>query len=165
MLVRLAHREDVRGILEIYNDAVLNTTASYDYEPSTLDARLAWYDAHVRGHYPIYVAEDECGTVVGWSSLSEFRSRVGYRYTAENSVYVAADCRGRGIGKLLMPPLINAACAMGLRAIIAAIDAENTVSLRLHVSFGFERVAHLRQVGYKFDRWLDVVYMELLLPQ
>jgi phosphinothricin acetyltransferase len=163
MIVRTATRADIPAILDIYNEAVANTTASYDYEPSTLDDRLAWYDEHVRLSYPVFVAEDEFSRIMGWSSLSEFRSRVGYRFTAENSLYVAADCRGQGVGTRLMPPLINAAKQRGLRAIMAVIDADNVVSVRLHERFGFERVAYLKQVGYKFDRWLDVIYMELLL--
>ena len=89
--------------------------------------------------------------------------RAGYQFTVENSVYVAADQRGRGIGKQLLAPLITAAKERGFHAIIAGIDAENQASLRLHAAFGFEKVAHLRQVGFKFGRWLDVVYLELLL--
>jgi phosphinothricin acetyltransferase len=162
IVIRPAQHEDVPAILDIYNEAVLNTTASYDYEPSTLAAREAWFDAHAKQQHPIFVAV-ESGRILGWSSLSEFRSRIGYRFTAENSVYVAPDCRGHGIGARLMPPLIDSARQLGLHAIIAAIDAENDASLRLHARFGFETVAMLKQVGYKFGRWLDVVYMELLL--
>ncbi len=163
MIIRPATRDDVPAILEIYNEAVLNTTATYDYEPGTLQQRQAWFDEHTSRRYPVYVAADEGGFVAGWSSLGEFRSRVGYRHTAEDSIYVAAGWRGRGIGKQLMPPLIDAARALGLRAVIAAIDADSAASLHLHELFGFERVAHLKQVGFKFGRWLDVVYMELLL--
>jgi L-amino acid N-acyltransferase YncA len=162
MVIRSAVRSDVPAILDIYNEAVLNTTASYDYEPSTLETRLAWYDAHIEHNYPVFVAEEQ-DCVVGWSSLSEFRSRAGYRFTGENSIYVAPECRGRGIGKLLMPPLVDAGHRLGLRAIIAAVDAENAVSVHLHELFGFQRVAYLKQVGFKFGRWLDVVYLELLL--
>ena len=164
MLVRQATRDDLPGILGIYNEAVLNTTASYDYEPSSLETRTAWYDEHVRGGYPVFVAEDESGRVVGWSSLSPFRTRFGYRFTAEDSVYVASDRRGKGVGTLLLTPLIESARAKGLHAIIAAVDADNEPSLRLHSRFGFEKVARLPQIGFKFERWLDVVYLELLLP-
>jgi L-amino acid N-acyltransferase len=100
---------------------------------------------------------------VGWSALNPFHARPGYRFTAENSVYVAADMRGRGIGRLLMPPLIDGARQRGLHAILGAIDVTNEASIRLHASFGFEKVAYLKQVGFKFGRWLDVVYMELIL--
>ena len=163
IMIRPAAQADVPAILEIYNEAVLNTTASYDYEPSTLPTRLAWFDSHVAQHHPVFVAVDDADCVIGWSSLSEFRSRVGYRFTVEDSIYVAAGRRGQGIGKLLIPPLIEAARQLRMRSIIAAIDADSAASLHLHELFGFERVAYLKQVGYKFDRWLDVVYMELLL--
>ena len=163
MNVRPAICADLPAILDIYNEAVLNTTATYDYEPSTLEARTAWFDEHVRDNYPVFVAQNGEGGVVGWSSLSKFRPRVGYRFTGEDSIYVAADQRGRGIGKLLMPPLIEGARQLGLHAIMAGIDAEGQASLRLHAGFGFQPVAHLKQVGNKFGRWLDVIYMELLL--
>ena len=162
MFIRPATNTDVPAILDIYNEAVLNTTASYDYEPSTLEVRAAWFAAHAKAHLPVFVAE-EAGRVVGWSSLSEFRSRIGYRYTVEDSVYVAPDSRGCGIGKQLLAPLIDAGRAQGFRAVLAVIDAENDASIRLHTRFGFEQVGLLKQVGYKFDRWLDTVYLELLL--
>jgi len=162
MTIRAAERDDVPGILDIYNDAVLRTTASYDDEPSTLEARLDWFDAKKRHGFPVFVAEDEAG-VVGWSAFGPFRPWPGYRHTVEHSVYVAAPRRGQGIGAALLPPLIARARAMGLHAMIAGIDAANTPSLRLHTRFGFEQVAHFKEVGFKFDRWLDLVFMELLL--
>lgn len=163
MQVRPATVEDLPQILEIYNEAVLNTTASYDYEPRTLEHRTAWYHERVRDEYPILVAQNGNGPVAGWAALNPFHTRIGYRFTSENSVYVAADQRGKGIGTLLMPPLLEGARLRGLRAIIAVIDAENEASIRLHARFGFEKVGHFKQVGFKFDRWLDVVYMERLV--
>ena len=162
MTVRPATHADLQGILDIYNDCVLNTTATYDYEPRTLEHRATWFDDHMKQDYAVFVAED-AGEIVGWSALNPYHARVGYRFTSENSVYVAASQRGKGIGKLLLAPLIDAARRRGLRAIIAAIDAQNEASIRLHARFGFEKVGHFKNVGYKFDRWLDVVYMELLL--
>ena len=101
MNVRPATREDLPAILEIYNEAVLTTTASYDYEPRTLEHRIAWFEDHARGNFPVFVAVNADGRVAGWSSLSRFHDRMGYRFTTENSIYVAADQRGRGVGKLL----------------------------------------------------------------
>jgi len=161
--IRPALHADLAGILEIYNEAVLNTTASYDCEPRTMEHRVAWFDEHVKNNYPVFVAQNEAGRIVGWSALNPYHARAGYRFTTENSVYVAADQRGCGVGKRLMPPLIAGARERGLHAIIAGIDAENDVSIRFHASFGFEKVGHFKQVGFKFGRWLDVVYMELLL--
>jgi phosphinothricin acetyltransferase len=165
MKIRPATPNDLPAILEIYNDAVLKTTASYDYEPRTLEQRAAWFDDHAKHNYPVFVAVSPAGRIVGWSSLSRFHDRAGYRFTSENSVYVAADQRGRGVGKLLMPPLIHSARQSGFHAIIGAIDAANEASIRLHASFGFERVGLFKQVGFKFGRWLDVVYMQLLLER
>jgi L-amino acid N-acyltransferase len=163
MMIRSATSADLPGVLDIYNEAVLNTTATYDYEPHTLEMREAWFDEHQRDNYPVFVAQNGDGRIVGWSSLRRFRPRIGYRFTAEDSVYVAADQRGRGIGKSLLPPVIQAARDLGLHAIVAGIDADGKASLRLHAHFGFVQVAHLKEAGWKFGRWLDVIYMELLL--
>ncbi len=165
MKIRPATPDDLPAILDIYNEAVLNTTASYDYAPRTLEHRTAWFEEHSKHDYPIFVASNNEGRVIGWSSLSRFHDRMGYRFTSENSVYVAADQRGRGVGKLLMPPLIDRARQRGFHAIIGVIDAANEASIRLHASFGFERVGLFKEVGFKFGRWLDVAYMQLLLPR
>lgn len=162
MQVRPALYADLPAIHEIYNEAVLNTTASYDYQPRPMEDRVEWFALHGQQGLPVFVAE-EARRIVGWSSLSRFRERIGYRFTVENSVYVAAGERGRGVGRRLMPPLIDAAHALGLRSIIAAIDAGNEASVRLHSHFGFVEVGRLPQVGFKFNRWLDVVYMQRLL--
>jgi L-amino acid N-acyltransferase len=163
MQVRPATRDDLPAIAGIYNDAVLKTTASYDYEPRSLEHRAAWFEAHEQQRLPVFVAQNVTGEVVGWSSLSRYHDRMGFRFTVENSIYVAEQHRGRGLGALLLAPLVDSARELGLRAIIAAIDAENTASIRLHARFGFEQVGHFKQVGYKFERWLDVIYMERLL--
>ncbi len=163
MNVRPATQADLPAILAIYNDAVLHTTATYDEEPETLDSRARWLSEHQAEGYPVLVAERPDAGVVGWSSLSAFRSRVGYRFTAEDSVYVAEGWRGQGIGRSLLEPLLEAARQRGLHAIVAGIDAESEASLRLHASLGFETVARFREVGFKFGRRLDVIFMELIL--
>lgn len=164
MNIRPATRADIPAILEIYNDAVLTTTASYDYKPRPLEHRIQWFEDHERTGFPVFVAEEN-GKVIGWSSLSRYHDRAGYQYTSENSIYVAAEARGRGVGKALLGPLIESARQIGLRAIIAVIDAENAHSVKLHAGFGFVEVGRFKSVGFKFGRWLDVVYMELLLPE
>lgn len=161
--IRPATEADLPGLLEIYNDAVLHTTATYDYEPRTLEQRRQWFEDHQRDNYAVFVAADEAGRIVGWSALNPYHARPGYRFTTENSVYIAADRRGQGIGKQLLEPLIEAARSRGLHVIIAAIDATNEASLRLHARFGFEQVGHFKQVGFKFDRWLDVIYLEKIV--
>lgn len=163
--IRPARREDCPEILDIYNDAVLTTTATYDYEPRSLEHRQSWFDDHRKTGLPIFVAVQETGRIVGWSALNYYHDRKGYRFTSENSIYIAADHRGQGIGKLLLGPLIESAQKMSLHAIIAAIDGENQASIRLHARYDFIHVGNFKRVGYKFGRWLDVVYMELLLPE
>jgi phosphinothricin acetyltransferase len=161
--VRPATREDLPGIHAIYNEAVLHTTATYDYEPRPFAYRERWFEEHEQANLAVLVAVDAAGTVIGWSALNRYHDRIGYRFTSENSVYVAAEHRGRGIGQRLLAPLIQAARDRGLHAIIAAIDATNEASVRLHARFGFTQVGLFKQVGCKFDRWLDVLYMELIL--
>ncbi|MBI4674415.1 MAG: N-acetyltransferase [Chloroflexi bacterium] len=163
--VRRATREDVPAILEIYSDAVLHTTASAEYAPPSLESRYEWFDEHERDGYPIFVATNETGEVMGWSSLSRYKERFGYRFSVESSIYIHPQWRGRGVGKLLMPPLIDAAREMGMHALIAGVSSDNVVSLKLHEQFGFERVAQFREVVYKFDQWLDVIYLERLVDK
>ena len=163
--IRPARREDCPEILAIYNDAVLTTTATYDYEPRSLEHRQAWFDDHRKTGFPVFVAINDADQIIGWSALNRYHDRKGYRFTSENSIYIAANYRGQGVGKLLLAPLIEVAKKLHLRVIIAAIDGENAASIKLHAGFGFEHVGHFKRVGYKFGRWLDVVYMELLLPE
>jgi phosphinothricin acetyltransferase len=162
--IRKSEIEDLTGILRIYNDVILHTTAVYEYEPHTLEMRRAWYEAKQKDGYPVYVAtEDE--QIVGFSSIGPFRAWAAYKYSVENSVYVSVDSRGRGIGKMLLQPLIEACRALNLHTVIAGIDATNTASIHLHESFGFTEVAHLKEVGYKFNRWLDLKFLQLILPE
>jgi phosphinothricin acetyltransferase len=154
----------VPGILAIFNDAILHTTASWNYDPTTLAARMEWYEEHRKQGLPVFVADDG-GVIAGWGALHAFRAPQGYHRSVEHSVYVAAEYRGRGIGRELLVTLIDSARALGKHAMVAGIDGENEVSIRLHRSLGFEQVGHLKQVGYKFDRWLDLIFMQLILAQ
>jgi L-amino acid N-acyltransferase len=162
MNIRPARLEDASAILEIYNDAILNTTAVYSYDPVTLENRIQWFEEKTRAAWPVFVADD-AGQVIGFSSYGPFRAWPAYLHTVENSIYVHPDWRGRGVGKLLIPPLLEAARAQNLHAFIAGIDAENLSSQRLHQHFGFEKVAHFREVGFKFGRWLDLTFWQVLL--
>ena len=160
--IRNAIESDLPEILEIYNDVILNTTAVYDYRPHTMEMRRQWFNTKKEQGFPVFVAEEN-GKVVGLSSIGPFRAWAAYKYSVENSVYVAKDCRGRGIASLLIPPLIDAAKKLQMHTIIASIDAANEASLKLHRHFGFEEVAHFRQVGFKFGRWLDLKFLQLIL--
>ncbi|MGD1862478.1 MAG: GNAT family N-acetyltransferase [Leptolyngbyaceae cyanobacterium] len=161
-LIRPAGEADLEGILAIYNDAILYTTAVYDYAPHTLAMRQAWLATKQQAELPVIVAEVQ-GEVAGFGSLGPFRAWQAYQYTVENSLYVATNYRGQGIGKQLLTHLVTAAEQRNLRAIVAGIDADNIVSLKLHEQLGFQEVAHFRQVGYKFNRWLDLKFMQRLL--
>jgi len=160
--IREATAEDLGAIEGIYNHYVIHSACTYQETPGSLEERRTWFDAHGPG-YPIIVAEID-GKIVGYGSLSPFHSRSGYRFTVENAVYVRDEFRGRGIGGLLLGELIRRAHLLGFRAIIACVDAEQTASLRLHERHGFVRCGLFRQIGFKFGRWLDVVYLELVLP-
>ncbi len=162
MIIREAVENDLPQLLSIYNDIILHTTAVYDYEPHTLEMRQAWFKTKQEQRFPVFVAEEN-EIITGFSSIGTFRAWAAYKYSVENSVYVTATARGRGIGKLLIPPLIDAARQLNMHTIIASIDAGNEASLKLHKSFGFEEVAHFKQVGYKFGHWLDLKFLQLIL--
>jgi L-amino acid N-acyltransferase len=162
MQIREAAVADLPGILEIYNEVIAHTTAVYSEQPASLEDRVAWFDARRQQHYPVLVA-DEGGSIAGFASFGDFRAWPCYRFTVEHSVHVRADRRGWGIGSRLLEALVPRASALGKHVLIAAIDADNANSLRLHARMGFERVAQLRQVGRKFDRWLDLVFMQRIL--
>ena len=162
LAVRHARENDLPEILAIYNDVIINTTAVYDYEPHTLQMRQQWFMTKQEQGFPIFVATEN-EKIVGLSSIGPFRAWAAYKFSVENSVYVASDWRGRGIGKLLIPPLIEAAKNLRLHTIIAGIDATNGASINLHRHFGFEEVAHFKEVGYKFNRWLDLKFLQLII--
>jgi L-amino acid N-acyltransferase len=157
-----AEAGDIPGILAIYNDVIATSTAIYRDEPATLDAHLEWWRQRVALGYPVLVARDDQG-VAGYASFGDFRQWPGYRFTVEHSVHVRADCRGRGVGGALMTPLLARATGLGKHVMIAGVDAENVASRRFHERLGFEPVAHFREVGFKFGRWLDLMFLQRFL--
>lgn len=160
--IRHATENDLPEILVIYNDVIMHTTAVYDYEPHTIEMRKQWFKAKEEQGFPVFVATVN-EKIVGVSSIGPFRAWAAYKYSVENSVYVASNYRGKGVGKLLIPPLIESARQLQLHTIIAGIDATNEASLKLHENFGFKEVAHFKEVGYKFDRWLDLKFLQLII--
>ncbi len=161
--VRAAEDGDLPAIADIYNDVVLNSTATFDVEPWTPEGQQRWLSEH-RRPYAVLLAE-QADEVVGWASLGSYRSKEAYRFTAEDSVYVRSDMQGGGIGALLLARLLEAAAENGFRTVIARIAAPNPASVRLHRRFGFRRVGVEREVGRKFGRWLDVVVMQRALAE
>jgi phosphinothricin acetyltransferase len=162
MIVRDATETDLPGILEIYNDAVLTTTSIWNGTPVDLENRRAWLTERQAAGFPVLVAVED-GAVLAYATFGPFRPHEGYRHTAENSVYVHRDARGRGIGRTIMHPLIERARQAGMHVLIGAVEADNTASLRLHAGLGFIEGGRLFQVGTKFGRWLDLVFVQLRL--
>lgn len=159
MRIRDVRDDDLPEILAIHNDAVLTTTAIWNSTPVDLDDRRAWLAARRQAGYPVLVAERD-GLVAGYASFGDWRAWEGYRFTVENSVYVRADQRGQGVGSTLLGPLIEAAAALGKHVMVAGIEAANEASIRLHRRHGFEQAGHFREVGEKFGRWLDLVFLQ-----
>jgi len=146
-------------ILAIYNEVIRNTTAVYSDTEVTLEDREKWFNGKGAQGFPVLVATDSSG-VVGFGTFGEFRPWACYRHSVEHSVHVRADRRRRGVGRALVLALIDAAAAMHKHVMIAGIDAENVTSISLHESLGFETVGHIREVGRKFGRWLDLKFMQ-----
>ncbi len=160
--IRVATVEDLPAIDAIYNHYVANATCTWQYEPSPAAERRAWFDAHGEKH-PITVAVGGDGQIVGFASLSVYNKREGYRFTVEDTVYVRPGHQRRGIGRALLADLVARARALGHHSIIASISADQEASIGLHAAAGFVEVGRMRELGVKFGRWLDCVYMQRLL--
>ena len=150
-------------ILAILNDAILNSTALYDYKPRPLQSMEAWFAGKRKGKYPVIGAVSENGELLGFASYGVFRAWPAYKYSVEHSVYVAAPHRGKGIGKCLLRRIIEEAEAQSFHVLIGGIDSQNTVSIVLHRTMGFEHVGTIRQVGFKFGIWLNLDLYQLIL--
>lgn len=154
--------EDTQAILDIINYNILNSTALYDYKIRSYEQQKAILEEKISKNFPVIVAVKD-DTVVGFGMYSEFRFREAYKYTVEHSVYVDKDYHGKGVGKLLLQELIRLAKEQKLHTMIAVIDAENQSSVGFHEKFGFKTVGIIKESGYKFDRWLHSVFMQLIL--
>jgi len=160
--IRQATEKDLEAILEIVNYNILNTTSIYDYEPRTLTQQKVIFDDKVKSHFPLIVVEVD-NEIGGFGTYGTFRFKEGYKFTVEHSVYVALNHQGKGLGKLLLSELITLAKKQKRHTMIAVIDAENQNSVAFHKQFGFETVGIIKESAYKFDKWLDTVFMQLLL--
>ncbi|BCY29520.1 GNAT family N-acetyltransferase [Flavobacterium okayamense] len=160
--IRSYSKNDCSAILEIINFNIINSTALYDYNIRTLEQQESIFEDKISKNFPILVAvENE--TIVGFGYYSEFRFREAYKFTVEHSVYAHPNHQGKGIGKLILSELIKKAKAQNLHTMIGVIDAENTGSISFHEKFGFKQVGFIKDSGYKFDRWLHSVFMQLIL--
>ena len=151
-------------ILAIFNDAILNSTALYVYQPRTMEFMAEWFETKARGNFPVIGAVNEAGELLGFGTFGTFRAGTAYKYSVEHSVYVAARFRHQGVGKTLLRETIAAAQAQDYHVLIGGIDSQNAVSIALHKQFGFEFAGRINHAGFKFGRWLDVDFYQLILP-
>ena len=160
LVIRASRDTDLDAIVAIYAHSVINETATFEYAPPRVAEMRARRAALVDAGYPYLVAERD-GRVLGYAYASAFRARTGYRFTVEDSIYIAPDCIGQGVGKLLLAALVESCIAKGYHQMIAVIgDAEHAASIGLHAALGFREVARYEAVGFKFGRWLDSVHMQ-----
>jgi len=162
-LVSGARQRHSSAILAIFNEAIANSTALYDYQLRTEADMEAWFDGKQRKNYPVICAENDSGELMGFASYGQFRERPAYKYTVEHSVYVDARFRGLGVGRALLEATIAAAEGQGYHVLVGGIDASNAISIKLHESLGFTSCGIVRQAGFKFGRWLDLAFYQLIL--
>ncbi|MES2812722.1 MAG: N-acetyltransferase family protein [Bacteroidota bacterium] len=162
LTIRTATIEDMSSVLKIVNYEILNTTAIWDYDIRSLEQQIEILNEKQSKNFPFLVAEKE-GKIAGFGTYGAFRHKIGYRFTVEHSVYVHNDFHGNGIGSTLLKELIEIAKIQKLHTMIGVIDSENHGSITFHQKMGFENVGHIKQTGFKFDRWLDSVFMQLML--
>ncbi|HVN49196.1 MAG TPA: GNAT family N-acetyltransferase [Bacteroidota bacterium] len=163
MIIHPCHENDKETILEILNDAILHSTALYDYKPRTMQMMDSWFDAKRKAGYPVIGAFSDNEELLGFSSYGSFRNWPAYKYTVEHSLYVKNTMRGKGIGKILLQEIIKAAADQNYHVIVGGIDASNTVSIKLHESMGFRYSGTIEHAGYKFGKWLDLAFYQLIL--
>jgi len=160
MNIRAASESDQQAIMEIYNDAVLNTTATFDTEPRSLQNQMEWFRKHKKNH-PVFVAEEN-NKVVGWASLSPWSDRCAYDTTVEVSVYIHKDFRGKGVGSQLLEKVTEEGRKVNNHTVISRITQGNEVSIHLHEKLGYRHIGVMKEVGFKFGKFLDVNLMQLI---
>jgi L-amino acid N-acyltransferase YncA len=151
------------SILAIFNEAIASSTALYDYKPRTKESMVGWFENKRKGDFPEIGAVSEAGELLGFASYGTFRAWPAYKYSVEHSIYVASPHRGKGLGKLLLQEIINSARSQQYHVLIGGIDSQNSASIQLHKRFGFSHAGTIKQVGFKFGRWLDLDFYQLTL--
>jgi L-amino acid N-acyltransferase len=163
MTIKPCNKTHLPAILDILNDAIIHTTSIYDYRPRTMEKMRDWYEGKLEGNYPVigaFIRKE----LVGFVSYGKFRANPAYKYTVEHSVYVKSTMRGKGIGKTLLMAIIAAAIKQDYHVLVGGIDSANTVSIKLHEKLGFTYSGTVKHAGYKFGKWLDVSFYQLILP-
>ena len=161
--VPCTYGDHAEAILAIFNEAIVSSTALYDYSPRSLESMVQWFEAKQKGKFPVIGAVDESSCLLGFASYGTFRAWPAYKYSVEHSVYVHKDYRGRGIGQALMQQLIAAATEQQYHVMVGGIDIDNAGSIALHRKLGFVHAGTIKQAGFKFNRWLDLAFYQLLL--
>ena len=161
--VSCSHEQHAQAILEIFNDAILNSTALYDYKPRAPESMVGWFKTKQAGGFPVIGIENENNELMGFASYGTFRAWPAYKYSVEHSVYLKAEHRGKGLGNALMNKLIEAARAHGRHVMVGGIDIENAASVALHRKLGFEHAGTIKHAAFKFGRWLDLAFYQLIL--
>ena len=162
-IIQCEQKRHAEPILAILNEAILNSTALYDYKARTMGDMAEWFETKAKGNFPVIGIENDSGELVGFGTYGTFRVRPAYKYSVEHSVYVDARFRGQGLGKRLLQEVISAARRQEYHVMVGGIDAANTVSIRLHEKLGFTHCGTIREAGFKFGRWLDLVFYQLIL--
>ena len=162
-LIDCTYEKHATAILAILNEAIVNSTALYDYKPRTPESMIKWFEGKATGAYPVIGVVSDAGEFLGFGSYGPFRAFPAYKYTVEHSVYVDSTQRGKGIGKMLLHELITRATGQEYHVMVAAIDKQNSVSISLHEKLGFTYSGTIAQAGFKFGHWLDLVFYQLVL--
>jgi L-amino acid N-acyltransferase len=162
-LIQCSYENHAQAILDIFNEAILNSTALYEYKPRTMQTMEAWFAAKAAGDFPVIAAIDDDGAFLGFASYGPFRAFPAFKYSMEHSVYVDSNHRGRGVGKVLLQEIIRLTQQNQLHVLVGAIDAANAGSIALHKQLGFEHSGTIKQSGFKFGRWLDLAFYQLIL--
>ena len=162
-IIQCKHEKHAAPILAIFNEAIVNSTALYDYKPRTMADMTSWFESKAKGRNPVIGIESEEGELMGFATFGTFRERPAYKYSVEHSVYVDVRFRGRGAGRRLLEAVIEAARAQDYHVLVGGIDSTNTASIALHERLGFTHCGTVRQAGFKFGRWLDLAFYQLIL--
>ena len=162
-LISCTQEQHAGAILAIFNEAIVNSTALYDYRPRAAETMTAWFATKRNHGFPVIGAQDDSGKLLGFASYGTFRAWPAYKYSVEHSIYIEANQRGMGLGRLLLEALIAAARSQGVHTLVGGIDIENAASIALHQRFGFEHAGTIRQAAFKFGRWLDLAFYQRVL--
>ena len=161
--IKLCNENHLPEILDILNDAIVNSTALYDYKPRTMQNMKTWYEVKTKGNYPVIGLFDDADSLLGFGSYGSFRGWPAYKYTVEHSIYIKSGRRGQGFGKILLQEIINHAQQQDYHVLVGGIDATNSVSIKLHERMGFTYSGTIQHAGYKFGKWLDLAFYQLIL--